>query len=119
MLMQVILPSLLLTLACECAVGFFWGLRKRREYLVLCLVNILTNLALNIGLVFLRTYVYYKTVNLLTYVFEILIFIAEALLYRKFLKNFRHPFLLSLTANLASYGAGVLVSLLLWHIRGL
>ena len=113
MFVHVILPSLVLTLICESLVGFFWGLRKGRDFLVVILANILTNLTLNIGLVFLRIYVYYKTVILITVFLEVLVFFAEALLYRRFLKNFRHPLLLSLTANIASFAAGIVISLIL------
>ena len=84
-----------------------------RQIRVIVLVNILTNVILNLAVFALRLYVYYKTVNILIFVFEVIIVFAEAVLYRRFLDNTRHPLLFSLAANAASFAAGCLVSLII------
>ena len=113
MLYLVIILPLIITLAAETAAGLIAGYRTGRQIRVILLVNILTNVILNLAVFALRLYVYYKTVNILIFVFEVIIVFAEAVLYRRFLDNTRHPLLFSLAANAASFAAGCLVSLII------
>ena len=113
MLYLVIILPLIITLAAETAAGLIAGYRTIRQIRVIILANILTNVILNLAVFVLRLYVYYKTVNVLILVFEVLVVLAEALLYRRFLKGCRHPLVFSAAANAASFAAGCLVSLII------
>ncbi len=100
--------SLFLTLVFESLAGLIIGLRSPKDFLLLALVNVLTNppLVLILDLVYLTGSVpWYLIAGL-----EIAAVLIEGLLYRKRLKFVRiHPLLLSLILNAISYTAGLLI----------
>ena len=98
------------TVAVETAVALIWGLRKPSELGILALINTVTNVTLNLTLTVLRLYVPHKTVVAVMIAMELLIFVTEGLLIRALIRRCRHPFLLSLTMNLASFLFGILVN---------
>ena len=104
--------SLLATLVLEA--GFFWltGKRNKRDFLLLVLVNLVTN-----PVVVLLLYLTYWFTNLnyiaVTVVLELSAVLVEGLYYKKFGQEFKRPFLFSLGANAFSYGIGLIVQLLL------
>ena len=106
--MMLILP-LCITLVVETGVACVWGHNKPSELGILALINIITNLSLNAVLLVLRLYLPAQKINICIYLAEVIIWLAEACLIRRFLERCRHPFWLSLTANAASYFAGLMV----------
>lgn len=97
--------SLGLTLLVEGIVGWCFGLRSRKQLLLLVLVNILTNPAA----VWLHVFAGIPQIHI-----EIAVVIIECYVYYIFRRShqFAHPLLLSLTANGVSWGLGMLIQML-------
>lgn len=110
-MLTILLPalavSLLLTLALEGLFGLIWGIGGKRDWLLLLLVNAVTNpivVALHYcvsgGWAF-------------TAVLEVSAVLAEWLAYRKWGRTVKPAFLFSLCANCFSYFSGLLINLVL------
>ena len=101
--------SLGLTLAIELAVAFFFGIRDRKDILLVVLVNVLTN-----PVVVLCYWMadYYTVLPLLLVKagLEIGAFLTEFLCYKQLGKNISHPLLLSLIANVVSFSIGEIIN---------
>lgn len=91
-----------LTLALELPVAAVWGLRSQN--LGLCaLVNILTN---PVVVALHSLFPAWQVTALL----ELAAVLTEGCYYRRFAPQIRKPFLLSLTANVVSFGTGLLLN---------
>jgi hypothetical protein len=99
--------AFLLTEAIEIPVCFIWGMR-RRDLVFVLLANLLTNPVVNVlyALAFLYTPIP-RAVSIA--VLEIAAVLTEWLVYRS-ATGAKRLFLVSLTANAASYGAGLLIT---------
>ncbi len=97
------------TVAVETAVALIWGLRKPSELGILALINTVTNLTLNLILMVLNLYVPHQTVSVLLIAMEAAVFLAEGFMIRGLIRQCRHPFLLSLTMNAASFLFGYFI----------
>ena len=102
-----ILTSLLLTLAAELTAAAVLRVRKPTDYLIIVLVNCLTNPIVNIiyyfSLIFLPFPVPYFIMALL----EVTVVITEALLFSRLLGYTRlRPIVFSLILNASSFAAG-------------
>ena len=103
--------SLLLTLLLEGAFGLIWGVKHRRDWLLLLVVNVVTNPIV----VSLHTLL--GGGWLVTAALEISAVLAEWPAYRKWGRDTRPAFLFSLCANCFSYFSGVVLNVifgLLW-----
>ena len=104
--------SLLLTLILEVSFLFLLRVRDKKDIVLVILVNILTN-----PLVVMSYFivVHYSHINRIAVVIvlELLAIITEGYYFRAYGKNFRHPMLISLGANLFSYCIGQTLNLLL------
>ena len=99
-----------LTVVVEELASLCWGCLSRRDFLTVLWVNTVTNLPVTaLRLLMNRFPVSPAGRTALVLVLEVLVLITEWLLFRRFLKNCRHPFWFSLTLNAASYGAGLLL----------
>ncbi len=109
--------SLALTVLLEEAYAYLYGYRARRERILVCLVNCLTNPPV--------VALYYAARSLLAAagwsglwlvftvpVLESLAVIVEWRCYRRFSSEIERPFQFSLLANVFSYGTGLLINLL-------
>ena len=102
-----ILLCLVLTLLVESAVLLFWKERRIAVFGFLAAVNILTNLSINLALALLRpTGVAY---SLWVLALELLVLITEAVLLSLYLADGHRGLLYSLSCNLTSYIAGVII----------
>lgn len=110
-LLQMFGISLLLTLLIEWLVALLWGLRGKKEFLLVTLVNIVTNPAA------VLTYWLYKvycadTSMAVEIVIEMVVVVVEALIYRSFAQEdgfkIRRPVALAIVANGLSWGMGAL-----------
>lgn len=100
--------SLTLTLIIE--IAFFWLIDKndKNDLLLVCLVNILTNPP--VVLLYWLAILYLNLNNTLVIVIlEFCAIIVEAYYYKNYGQNFKHPFVFSLTANIISFGIGLLI----------
>lgn len=100
--------SLVLTLVLEGLFGLIWGIRGRRDWLLLLLVNVVTN-PIVVTLHYCVTSFWGFTLLL-----ELAAVCAEWLAYRAWSRTARPTFLFSLCANAFSYFGGLLINLLLW-----
>ena len=103
------LLPLLLTEVIEIGIGCIIGIRKKWDVLLIFLVNIITNLSLNLLLFILRSKGFIDEGYLLIYlVLEPLIILVEWLFYRWFMECDKNKFIVSLTLNLGSIIGGLL-----------
>ena len=98
--------SLALTLILESIFALIWGIKGRRDWLLLLLVNVITNPIV----VTLHYCVSSRWIFVL--ILEVSAVLAEWLAYRRWGKTTRPAFLLSLCANCFSYFSGLLINLL-------
>ncbi len=83
---------------------------QKSDLPVIFLANVLTNPPYVLTVLICRIYVRIDHIPILQAVLEAAIILIEFLIYKKTIRNCRHPFLLSLTANLFSILCGILVS---------
>ena len=104
--MDEIIIALIGTLLCEGVMGAFAGLSSKRFFVCVVVINILTNVPLNVILLILGNVSYLPIVVGLL---ELTVFVVEGLFYRRYLKTCLHPFYLSLLLNGVSLLAGLVV----------
>lgn len=108
-MLTILTVSLFLTLLLELGFALAWGVRGRRELLVVALVNCLTNPP---------AVLFYHTAAglwrwpgpLTAAIAECAAVLVEWRCYRSCSETQRHPFWFALLANLFSYGAGFLIN---------
>ena len=115
MLFQGMAISLVMTLALELAYARLWGVRGGHDLILTILVNVLTNPIVVFSISYFRIKRFSGNRGLLTAGLEIFAVVTEALLYRRFSRTIRRPWLFSLSANAFSYAVGELIN----GIRGL
>ena len=102
--------SLALTLILEGLLALQWGGKERWDWLLLVLVNVVTN-PIVVSLHHLLGGGIALTVGL-----ELFAVVSEWLAYRKWGRDTRPAFLFSLCANGFSYCSGVLLNALIWRV---
>ena len=112
MLIYSLMLSLLLTLVFELAAAEIWGVCKRHDVMLLICANVVTNpAAVTLSYLFGRTFTVSRFVWQLP--IETLVVIAEWLIYRKYGECIKYPFAFSLSSNAFSYGAGLILPMIL------
>ena len=106
MTFSVFAVSLGLTLLFESIFALCWGLRGKREFLIVFLVNVLTNP------VVVCLYCSFPLARKLVLLLELAAVLAEWLCYRACSEKLTRPFLFALCANAFSYGLGCVINLL-------
>ena len=104
------LVRLVLTVLLEWGLALLFGYRSKKQGLLIGVVNIATQILLNVGL-----YLGYPQVDTIFYLYlflEILIFGLEALVYILYLQKEKQSraVVYALCANLLSFGAGLLIA---------
>ena len=105
MLLPALAISLLLTLILEGIFGLIWGVKGGRDWLLLLLVNVVTNP------VVVTLHYCVSSAWVFTVVLEAAAVAAEWLAYRKWGRSTKPAFLFALCANLFSYFSGLLLNL--------
>ena len=104
--------SLFLTLVLELCTGYLCGIRGKKDFVLLALVNILTNpfVVMSYYLV-----IHYSHMNRLAIVgiLELGAILTEGYYFRTYGRTFTHPMLFALCANLFSFSIGQLLNILL------
>lgn len=103
--------SLLLTILLEELFALAWGLRGWREWVVLILVNLLTNPAV-VLLHHLSTGLWGMNTVPVTAVLECAAVVAEWQCYKNCSEQLKRPFLFALLANVISYSMGCIIQLI-------
>ncbi|NLK86600.1 MAG: hypothetical protein GX279_03800 [Clostridiaceae bacterium] len=106
--------SLGLTLVLELAFALIFRVRQKKELLLVCLVNIITNPAV-VFLYYLAAYAGDIAQTLVLIILEVLAVVVEALFYKTYGEKIRHPVLLAVGANAFSFFVGKAVNMLV-HI---
>ena len=107
-LLPILAVSLALTLILEGLFALIWGVRRRQDYLLMLLANVLTNPAV----VLFHCLVSDGAAALAAS--EVLAVLAEAALYRRFgSEKLRPALLFSLCANVFSFCCGLLLNFIL------
>lgn len=104
MLLPALGMSLFLTLLLEGVFGLIWGIKGRRDWLLLLLVNVVTNP------IVVTLHYCVSSFWAFTLVLEAAAVVAEWLAYRKWGKTVRPALLFSLCANCFSYFSGLLIN---------
>ena len=98
--------SLILTLIMEVAFIYLAVTHNRKDLFLAGLANIVTN-PLAVALYYLFSRYLNSNRVLVILILEITALLVEAKIYKKFGQNFAHPYLISFSANLLSFGAGL------------
>lgn len=106
MLLPALGISLFLTLVLESLFGLIWGIKGKRDWLLLLLVNVVTNP------IVVALHYCVSSAWVFTIVLETAAVLAEWLAYRKWGRTVRPAFLFALCANCFSYFSGLLINLL-------
>ena len=105
---------LLLTVVVEEIGALLWGARSLQDLLAILWINVITNLPVT-ALRYLSGQILpapgWRTAIVI--LLELMVIWAEWKLFRRFLHSNRHSFLTSVTLNAASYGAGLLLPVIL------
>lgn len=107
-MLKALLLSLTLTLVLEGLYGLVWGLKSRRDWLLLLLVNVVTNP------VVVTLYHLVSRHWLFVAALEVAAVLAEWLAYRKWGRGTRPAFLFALCANCFSFFSGLLLNYFIW-----
>ena len=104
--------SLILTILLEELFAIVYGVRNKKDLLLICLVNILTNPAVVLCYYLLMNYTpFYSGIIIL--VLEALVILVEYYYYKTYGKGIRHPLQFAAYINLFSYGVGKILNLIL------
>ena len=99
--------SLLVTELLEIGAAALFPERNRRDFLLVFLVNIITNPVV----VYLDFWLRFRMPSVVMWICiaEFTVWLTESLIFRKFLTGKQNPFLYSLVLNSASYFGGMLI----------
>lgn len=103
-----LLLSLALTLILEGVYSLLWRLKSRRDWLLLLLVNVVTNP------IVVTLYRLVSAHWLFVAVLEVSAVLGEWLAYRRWGRDTRPAFLFSLCANCFSFFGGLLLNYFIW-----
>ena len=102
--------SLFLTLVFEEIFALLWGLRGWREWIIVALVNLLTNPAV-VLLYHLSTGLWGMNAVWVALILECAAVVVEWRCYKSCSRQLKHPFLFALFANVISYTLGCIIQL--------
>ena len=112
-----LLLALSITLVIETVLAFVLGVRSKHDFLCVLLINVITNVTLNVILLPIEYALKDNkiAVTLIVIALEVVVVICEYLFYKKKLEyKDVHPLLLSIILNGASFSLGIMVSYLIY-----
>lgn len=107
MLLPALGISLGLTLLLESIFGLIWGVKGKRDWLLLLLVNVVTNP------IVVTLHYCVSSFWVVTVVLEVFAVVVEGFAYRKWGHTTHPAFLFALCANVFSYFSGLLINCLI------
>ena len=115
----IMLRCLLLTITIEGLAALICGVRAKRDLLMTCLANLMTNPVL-VCATFLLGFFYGASIRMpVEIALELAVVIVEGFVYKDTLKYKKiNPFLLSFILNAVSYSAGYLINPLILSLFG-
>ncbi|WMJ22848.1 hypothetical protein RBG61_12760 [Paludicola sp. MB14-C6] len=106
-----LLISLGLTLFFELLFALITHKRNAKDYLLICLVNVITNPVVVLAYMLLTSYTNWYPVFIIIPL-ETLAVLVEAFYYKTYGLEFKHPFYFSLGANVFSYSIGFVLNII-------
>jgi len=110
-MLKILAISLLLTLVFEETFALLWGIRGKREIILVLLVNVLTNPPV-VLLYYTATGLWHWNAVLVTLILESAAVIVEWRCYRAYSEQVKRPFLFALLVNIFSYAIGCVINLI-------
>ena len=104
LMFETLLKALALTLVCELLVLKLFKV-KPLILVVGGIMNIITNLTMNVLII----KIYFPNYHLMVLILEIIVVIIEFCIYYLLIKKVKSAFILSFVANILSYGMGILL----------
>ena len=103
--------SLILTIAFEAGFFLLTGKRNKKDLLLVVLANVLTNpvVVLLYWLILFYTGWSRIMMNIIKIPLELFAVLTEGYYYKKYGRDFKHPYLFSIAANAFSFGIGILL----------
>ena len=102
--------SLALTLVLEAGLFLLVGKRNKKDFLLLLLVNVLTNPTVVLTYWLAALYTEWSMVIVIIPL-EVFAVLTEGHCYKKYGCDFKRPYIFSIAANIFSYGTGLLIQL--------
>ena len=112
---QIMVRCLILTIIIESAAAFLFGVRNKKDFLNILLINVITNplvvtTEVAVGMLFGN-----GTAEIFEYFVEAAVVLTEGLFYRKFLRYKKiNPILLSFILNGLSYLIGEIINKIIY-----
>lgn len=103
--------SLGLTLVLELAFALIFMVRQKRDLLLVCLVNVITNPVVAL-VYYLASSAVYTVQTLALIALEVLAVVVEAVYYRSYGEKISHPVLFAVGANAFSFFIGKAINIL-------
>ena len=110
-LTRLLIISYLITIIAEVPSGFFWGVRKKADFILLICVNTITNPLVVLLSWYLNTHMVIWDAKLCLFIVELAVVVVEGLLFGKLVRSISHPFGYSAQANALSFAAGIFLSM--------
>jgi len=111
-LLGIMSTSLVLTIILEVIGALILGIRNKRDLLLLCLVNLLTNPVVVLTYYIIKIYTYWNLILILI-VLESMAIIVEGKYFKKYGDKITAPYLFAVLVNVFSYGMGKIISIVL------
>ena len=107
---ETLLISLSLTIIFETVLALLWGVRQKRDILLIVLANIVTNpVAVTLYYFFCK----YLGLRFMVVLIELGVVIIEALIYEHRASDIKKCLWFSAAANIASYGLGYILNVII------
>ena len=113
-LMYYLARNVMLTVIIELVLAVIIGVRNKKDFIIIILVNIFTNPLVNVISFLFNVYLGTLIRNIILLIMEISAVIVEGYIYKKnlYYKGL-NPFVLSIILNITSYGFGVIINYLI------
>ena len=110
--LRLFIKPLFLTVLFECTAAYFYGIRNRKDQLLIVLVNVITNPVLVLFSLLLMYHLGIGKAYLITYlILEPIVVYVEYRFYHKHLLSKKDPLVLSVTLNVISIIGGIICRL--------
>ncbi len=108
-LLKMMVLSLAATILLEVSFAFLYGIRDKKDLLLVVLVNFLTNPAVVFSYYMTKNFTNWNLV-LTVLSLELCAILIEGTYFNKYGKSIANPFLFALLINIFSYGTGRIIS---------
>lgn len=108
-LLYTLFISLLLTIVFELLFFILIGIRDRKNMLLVCLVNIITNPPVVLSYYLITTYTNINN-SYVKIILELAAILTESYYYKTYALKLKHPYLIAISANIVSFTIGEMIN---------